>query len=99
MKTLKPLNANVLIRRDPEVKMSSGGIIIPDTLTEKPMEGEVLAVGTGRIFDTGAVAPMTVKVGDRVMFSKFAGVELVNNQQDGMLLLMDEKSILGIIDQ
>ena len=98
MKTLKPLNANVLIRRDPEVTMSSGGIIIPDTLTEKPMEGEVLAVGTGRLLDNGFTHPPTVKPGDRVMFGKFAGVEIVNNADDGMLLLMDEKSILGLID-
>ena len=96
---LQPLGANVLIRRDPEVTVSPGGIIY--AFTEKPVEGEVLAVGLGRVLENGSIHPMSVKVGDHVLFAKFSGAEITNDPATGvMVLIMDEKTILGtIIDE
>jgi chaperonin GroES len=84
---LQPLGDRVLVRRKDEMTETPGGIIIPDSFTEKPMEGEVLAIGE---------ETTKVKVGDNVLFAKFAGVEVMNNR-DGMYLLLDQKSILGKI--
>ena len=94
----EPLGSNVVVERDAEVKVSPGGIIIPDTLTEKPMEGTILAVGPGKRLESGKIAPMSVGVGDRVLFAKFAGVEIVN---DGInaILLINESNILGVTER
>ncbi|RLA86235.1 MAG: co-chaperone GroES [Deltaproteobacteria bacterium] len=91
-----PLQDRVLIERieQPEEK-SPGGIIIPDTAKEKPMEGKVIAVGKGRIKEDGTVIPLDVKVGDRVIFSKYAGTEIKIDGKE--YLIMREDDILGII--
>ena len=92
----RPLHDRVVVRRlDPEAK-SAGGIIIPDTAQEKPMEGEIVAVGPGARDDTGAVVPLDVKEGDRILFGKWSGSEI---KLDGVdLLIMKEADIMGIID-
>jgi chaperonin GroES len=92
---VKPLNDRVLIRRmDPEEKVK-GGIIIPDTAKEKPLEGKVVAVGAGRLDEDGKRIPMEVKVGDRVLIGKYAGTEVKIDEVEHVILREDE--ILGIV--
>ena len=92
---VKPLNDRVLVRRmDPEEKMK-GGIIIPDTAKEKPLEGKVVAVGAGRIDEDGKRVPMEVKAGDRVLVGKYAGTEVKIDDVEHVILREDE--ILGIV--
>ena len=92
---VKPLNDRVLIRRmDPEEKVK-GGIIIPDTAKEKPLEGKVVAVGAGRIDENGKRVPMEVKVGDRVLIGKYSGTEVKIEDIEHVILKEDE--ILGVI--
>jgi chaperonin GroES len=91
----KPLHDRVLVKRlDPQEKLR-GGIIIPDTAKEKPQEGEVVAVGEGRIDDSGKRLAMSVKKGDRILFGKYAGSEVRINEEDCLILKVDE--ILGIV--
>jgi len=93
---LRPLQDRVLIRRvDPETK-TAGGIFIPDTAQEKPMEGKVVAVGPGTRDDAGKVHPLAVKAGDRVLFGKWSGTEVKLNGED--LMIMKEADIIGLID-
>jgi chaperonin GroES len=92
---VKPLNDRVLVRRmDPEEKVK-GGIIIPDTAKEKPLEGKVIAVGAGRLDEAGKRIPMEVKVGDRVLIGKYAGTEVKIEDTEHVIVREDE--ILGII--
>jgi chaperonin GroES len=92
----RPLHDRVLIRRvDPEGK-TTGGIIIPDTAQEKPMEGEVVAVGPGARDEKGAVVPLDVKAGDRILFGKWSGSEIKLDGKD--LLIMNETDIMGVIE-
>lgn len=91
----RPLHDRVLLRRVEQNEKTAGGIIIPDTAKEKPMEGEVVAVGTGLRDDSGKVIALDVKAGDRVLFSKWSGTEV---QIDGEeLLVMKESDIMGVI--
>ena len=92
---IKPLHDRVLVRRVEEVTKTSGGIIIPDTAKEKPLEGIVEAVGTGKIAPDGKVIALTVKEGDKVLFCKYAGTDI---KLDGeSLLMIREEDLLGII--
>jgi chaperonin GroES len=92
---VKPLNDRVLVRRmDPEEKVK-GGIIIPDTAKEKPLEGKVIAVGAGRLDESGKRIPMEVKIGDRVLIGKYAGTEVKIEDTEHVIVREDE--ILGII--
>lgn len=93
---IRPLNDRVLVKRIDEAEQVKGGIIIPDTAKEKPMEGEVVAVGEGRTDESGTRIPMTVKKGDKVLFGKYAGSELKIGGTDHLILKEDE--IFGIID-
>ena len=94
---LRPLQDRVLIRRvDAEVK-TSGGIFIPDTAQEKPMEGEVVAVGPGARDENGKLHPLDVKSGDRVLFGKWSGTEVKLDGEE--LMIMKEADIMGVIDQ
>jgi chaperonin GroES len=94
---LRPLQDRVLIRRvEPEAK-TSGGIIIPDTAKEKPMEGEVVAVGPGARDEEGRLHALDVKTGDRVLFAKWSGTEIKLDGED--LMIMKESDIMGVIDQ
>ncbi len=93
---VKPLYDRVLVRRIEEDKeQRRGGIIIPDTAKEKPMEGKVVAVGTGRLNKDGSRAPLEVKAGDRVLFGKYAGQEIKINDKEHVIIKEDE--VLGII--
>ncbi|MBI4455408.1 MAG: co-chaperone GroES [Acidobacteria bacterium] len=95
MSTIKPLHDRVLIKRiDPKEEIK-GGIVIPDTAKEKPQEGEVIAVGNGKILDNGTKVNLEVKVGNRVLFGKYAGTEVKIDDQE--YLIMREEEILGII--
>ncbi len=92
----RPLHDRVLVRRIESDSKTAGGIIIPDTAQEKPMEGEVLAVGPGARTDKGDVVALGVKVGDRVLFAKYAGTEVKMDGEDRVIV--KESDILGIID-
>jgi chaperonin GroES len=90
----KPLHDRVLVRRIEQDSKTSGGIIIPDNAKEKPIEGEILAVGSGARDDSGAIVPLDVKVGDTVVFGKWSGTEIKVDNED--LLIMKESDIFGI---
>ena len=92
---LKPLNDRVLVKRLAEEETTVGGIIIPDTAKEKPMKGEVVAAGPGKIANDGSTIPMTVKAGDSVLFNKYAGTEFKVDGEE--ILVMREDDILAII--
>ena len=91
-----PLNDRVLVKRIEELPMTKGGIYIPDTAKEKPIEGRVVAVGSGKVSENGERLPMTVKVGDRVLFGKYAGTEIKVEGEEH--LMMREDDILAIIE-
>jgi len=93
---LRPLHDRVVIRRSEEERTSAGGIFIPDTATEKPSQGEVVAVGKGKILDNGDVRALDVKVGDRVLFGKYSGTEV--KVGDEKLLVMREDDLMGVIE-
>jgi len=93
---IRPLHDRVVIRRMEEERTSAGGIVIPDSATEKPIQGEVLAVGNGKILDDGEARPLDVKVGDRVLFGKYSGTEVKLEGED--LLVMREEDIMGVIE-
>src|ERR687884_282392 len=92
----RPLHDRVLVRRVEAEEKTSGGIIIPDTAKEKPMEGEVVAVGPGARGEDGKVQPLDVKAGDRVLFGKWSGTEIKVEGED--LIIMKESDIMGIIE-
>jgi chaperonin GroES len=94
---MRPLQDRVLIRRIEQEAKTSGGIIIPDTAKEKPMEGEVVAVGPGIRDKAGLLHAVAVKAGDRVLFGKWSGSEIKLDGED--LMIMKETDILGVIDQ
>ena len=93
----RPLHDRVLVRRVESEEKTKGGIIIPDTAKEKPIEGEVLAVGNGARDESGKVHALDVKVGDRILFGKWSGTEVKINGED--LLVMKESDIMGIVDK
>jgi chaperonin GroES len=93
---IRPLYDRILVKRVDEGEQVKGGIIIPDTAKEKPQEGEVVAVGNGRLDDSGNTTPLQVKKGDRVLFGKYAGSEIKIGGADHLILKEDE--IFGIID-
>jgi chaperonin GroES len=93
---IRPLHDRVVVRRLEEERTSAGGIVIPDTATEKPIQGEVLAVGNGKVLDSGESRPVDVKVGDRVLFGKYSGTEV---KLDGeTFLVMREDDIMGVVE-
>jgi len=92
----KPLHDRVLVRRIEQDEKTSGGIIIPDTAKEKPMEGEVLAVGPGARGEDGKLHPLDVRTGDRILFGKWSGTEVKIEGED--LIIMKESDILGIVE-
>jgi chaperonin GroES len=92
----RPLHDRVLVRRLEEEQKTAGGIIIPDTAKEKPMQGEVIAVGPGAKNDKGEISPLDVKAGDRVLFGKWSGTEVKIDGEE--LLIMKETDIMGIIE-
>ncbi len=93
---IRPLHDRVIVRRTEEEKTTASGLIIPDSATEKPSKGEVLAVGNGRINDNGDVLALDVKVGDQVLFGQFAGTEI--KVDDETLLVMREDDIVAVVE-
>ena len=93
---IRPLQDRIIVKRVEEEEKTKGGIIIPDTAKEKPLEGKVIAVGNGKVLEDGKVRPLDIKAGDRVLFSKYAGTEV---KLDGVEhLIMREEDILGVIE-
>lgn len=93
---IRPLHDRAIIRRMEEERTSAGGIVIPDSATEKPVRGEVIAVGHGKILDNGDVRPLDIKVGDTVLFGKYSGTEVKVNDEE--LLVMREDDIMAVIE-
>ncbi len=93
---LRPLHDRVIIKRLEAETKSAGGIVIPDTATEKPVRGEVLAVGAGKILDDGKVRALAVKVGDKVLFGKYSGTEVKVDGEE--LLVMREEDLVAVIE-
>jgi chaperonin GroES len=92
---IQPVGDRVVVKPAAKEEVTRSGIVIPDTAKEKPQEGEVIAVGSGKLLDTGERAPMEVKVGDRVLFAKYGGTEFVLEGDD--LLVLRESDVLAII--
>jgi chaperonin GroES len=92
---VRPLHDRVLVKRFNEEERSKGGIIIPDTAKEKPVQGEIIAVGQGRLNEEGKLRPLDVKKGDRVLFGKYAGTEIKIDGEE--FLMMREEDILGVL--
>ena len=93
---IRPLHDRVIVEREEEERTSAGGIVIPDTATEKPIRGKVVATGNGKILDDGTVRALDVKKGDKVLFGKYSGTEV---RVDGdELLVMREEDIMAVID-
>ncbi|MDC9726918.1 MAG: co-chaperone GroES [Candidatus Thioglobus sp.] len=93
---IRPTRDRVIVRRTEEEKTTASGLIIPDSASEKPSQGEVLAAGNGRVADTGEVIAMEVKAGDQVLFGQFAGTEIKSDGET--LLVMNESDILAIVE-
>lgn len=93
---IRPLHDRVIVRRLEEERKSAGGIVIPDTAKEKPIQGEIVAVGKGKILENGDIRPLDVKVGDKVLFGKYAGTEVKVGAEE--LLVMREEDVVAIID-
>ncbi len=94
---IRPLQDRVIVKRIEEEEKTKGGIIIPDTAKEKPMEGKVIAVGKGKVLEDGKIHPLDVKAGDRVLFGKYSGTEVKIDGEEH--LIMREDDILGVIEK
>jgi chaperonin GroES len=93
---IRPLHDRVIVRRLEEERTSAGGIVIPDSATEKPSRGEIIAVGNGKVLDNGDTRALDVKVGDNILFGKYAGTEIKVEGED--LLVMKEDDIVAVIN-
>ena len=93
---IKPLQDRLLVQRVEVGEQKKGGIIIPDTAKEKPMEGKVMAIGGGKVREDGTKAPMDLKIGDRILFGKYAGTEIKLDDQE--YLIMREDDVLGVLE-
>jgi len=93
---IRPLHDRVIVRRQEEERTTAGGIVIPDSATEKPSMGEVLAAGNGKVTDSGDIRALDVKVGDKVYFGKYSGTEIKVDGEE--LLIMREDDIIAIVD-
>ena len=93
---IRPLHDRVVVRRMEEERTSPGGIVLPDAATEKPSQGEIIAVGNGKVLNNGEVQALDVKVGDKVLFGKFSGTEVKMGGEE--VLVMREEDIMGVIE-
>lgn len=93
---IRPLHDRLIVKRLEEERTSKGGIIIPDTATEKPVQGKVVAVGNGKILEDGSVRPLDVKVGDKILFGKYGGQEVKVDGEE--LLVMREEDVMAVIE-
>ena len=94
---IRPLHDRVIVKRLEEDKTTPGGIVIPDTATEKPIQGEVIAVGNGKLLDNGEVRALEVKKGDKILFGKYSGSEVKIDGQE--YIIMREDEVLGVIEK
>ncbi len=94
---IRPLHDRVIVKRMEEDRTSPGGIVIPDTAAEKPIQGEVVAVGKGKLLENGDIRPLDVKAGDRVLFGKYSGTEVKLDGKE--LLVMREDDIMGVVEK
>jgi chaperonin GroES len=92
---IRPLHDRVVVKRMEEERTSAGGIVIPDSAAEKPQKGEIVAVGNGKVTDSGEMRALDVKVGDQVLFGKYSGTEIKLDGED--VLIMKEEDILGVL--
>ncbi len=93
---IRPLHDRIIVKRMEEERMSAGGIVIPDSATEKPSKGEVIAVGNGKQLDNGEISSLDVKAGDKVLFGKYSGTEVKVDGED--LLVMKEDDVMAVIE-
>ncbi|MGR8921230.1 MAG: co-chaperone GroES [Gammaproteobacteria bacterium] len=93
---IRPLHDRVIVKRWEEEKTTAGGIVIPDSATEKPIKGEVVAVGNGKILENGEIRALDLKVGDKILFGKYSGTEVKVDEED--LLVMREDDIMAVFD-
>ena len=93
---IRPLHDRIIVKRMEEERMSAGGIVIPDAATEKPVKGEVVAVGSGKHLENGEVRPLELKAGDTVLFGKYSGTEVKVDGED--LLVMKEDDVMAVFD-
>jgi chaperonin GroES len=93
---IRPLHDRVIVKRLEEERTSAGGIIIPDSATEKPIQGKVIAVGKGKILENGTVRPLDLKVGDKILFGKYGGTEVKVDGDE--LLVMREEDVMAVIE-
>ena len=93
---IRPLHDRVIVKRMEEERISAGGIVIPDSATEKPVRGQVIAAGNGKILENGNVRPIAVKAGDKVLFGKYSGTEVKVDGEE--LLVMREEDIIAVIE-
>jgi len=94
---IRPLHDRVIVKREAEERTSPGGIVIPDTASEKPTFGKVIAVGQGKVLENGQVRAPDVKVGDRILFGKYSGTEVKVNNED--LVVMREEDVMAVVDK
>ncbi len=97
MAKIRPLHDHLIVKRVAEENKTKGGIIIPDTAKEKPLEGKVVAVGNGKILQDGKVRPLDIKEGDTILFTKYAGTDIKVDGED--LLMLREEDVLGVIEK
>jgi chaperonin GroES len=95
--SIRPLHDRVIVKREAEERKSAGGIVIPDTASEKPTYGKVIAVGQGKVLENGQVRALDVKVGDRVLFGKFSGTEVKLNNEE--LVVMREEDVMAVVEK
>ena len=93
---IRPLHDRVIVKREEEEKKSQGGIIIPDTATEKPIFGKVVAVGKGKILENGEIRPLDLKVGDKILFGKYSGTEVKMDVDE--LVVMREEDVMAVVE-
>ena len=92
---IRPLHDRLVVKREAEERKSPGGIVIPDTATEKPLFGKVIAVGKGKILDSGEIRPLDLKVGDKILFGKYSGTEVKVDGEE--LVVMREEDVMGVV--
>ena len=93
---IRPLHDRLIVKREAEERKSAGGIVIPDTATEKPTFGKVIAVGKGKSLENGEIRPLDVKVGDKILFGKYSGTEVKVDGEE--LVVMREEDVMAIVD-
>ena len=93
---IRPLHDRVIVKRLEEERTSPGGIVIPDTAAEKPVQGKIVAIGNGKILEDGKVRPLDVKVGDKILFGKYSGTEVKVDGEE--LIVMREEDVMAVID-